>query len=212
MRTLRITAVLGVALVAASAGVSAASAASPATGASYSAFTQFSAKNNPNGTWSYLYGGTLYSGADTSKKICGVSGFKGWNTQMSPPDSATIATDQNGKATCTSNNTVIVPANYIEMDPESYANVDVEWTAPKNGTYTITGKFRGCDTGEASHPVTILYDGVSIYSNTISSYGQKVTFSLSQTVSAGDTISFENETGSTYNNLSTGLQATITKS
>jgi hypothetical protein len=205
-------AVLGVALVAVSLGVSAASAAPPATGASYSAFKQFSARNNPNGTWSYLYGGTLYSGADKSYKICGVGGFKGWNTQMSIPNSATIAADEKGKATCTTNNTVVVPAHYVLMDPESYANVDVKWTAPSKGTYALTGVFRGCDTRELSHPVAILYNGSSIYSNTISSYGQKVTFSLSETVSAGATIDFLSETGSTYSNLSTGLQATITKS
>lgn len=86
----------------------------------------------------------------------------------------------------------------------------MQWTATKSGTYAIAGNFHGDDSFENSHSVEILHNGVSIYSNTISTAGETDTFSVSATVSKGDTISFVCDTGSTADDLSTGLQATLT--
>lgn len=75
------------------------------------------------------------------------------------------------------------------MDPES-GNVSVVFTASSAGTYTITGNFLGIDTGENSHPVEILDDGTVIWKGTISSFGGKDSFNLSETLNKGGTLTF----------------------
>jgi hypothetical protein len=75
------------------------------------------------------------------------------------------------------------------MDPES-GNVSVVFTASSAGTYTITGNFLGSGTGENSHPVEILDDGTVIWKGTISSFGGKDSFNLSETLNTGGTLTF----------------------
>ena len=99
------------------------------------------------------------------------------------------------------------------MDPES-GNVSVVFTASSAGTYTITGNFLGIDTGGNSHPVEILDDGTVLWKGTISSFGGKDSFNLSETLNKGGTLTFVVGTGSTgcsYCDLSTGLNGTITE-
>jgi hypothetical protein len=106
---------------------------------------------------------------------------------------------------------VVQPTNVLAMDPESNTDV-LRFTAPWTGIYTISGDFTGIATDNNAHPVAILDNGASVYSNTISSYGQDDAFSLTETLAAGDTIDLEVLTGSancTYCSLTTGLDATI---
>jgi hypothetical protein len=93
------------------------------------------------------------------------------------------------------------------MDPEAASNVDVRFTVPSTGTYSISGNFLGL--GYTSHPVEILDSGTVIFSSTISGDGQSDPFSLSETLTAGTVLDFENLTGSTYVDLPTGLALTI---
>jgi hypothetical protein len=152
--------------------------------------------------------GTLLS-TSVTKGYCGPKKLNGWDNNEAVPNSAGIAVNKTGsEIACTDNGTVRFPADTINMDPESNSNVSVQWTAPKAGAVTITGSFQGDDTSEVSHAVDILHNATSIYSNTISSFGQVDTFSVAATVSKGDTISFENDTNG-FHNLSTGLQVTI---
>ena len=102
------------------------------------------------------------------------------------------------------------PPNLLGMDPESYTVV-TRWTAPSAGLWSITGLFQGIDTSEHAHPVEILENGstVILSPTTISSFGQVVNFSSTVNLSQGATIDFIVSVGSTFTDLSTGLEATI---
>jgi len=104
---------------------------------------------------------------------------------------------------------IIFQTNYLGLDGES-SDADVHFTAPSTGNYTISGGCLGIDTSERSHPVEVLDNGALIFSGTIASYGQSDPFSVTRLLHAGDTLDFDNLTGSSYTNLSTGLAVTIT--
>ena len=97
------------------------------------------------------------------------------------------------------------------MDPQSGA-ADTEFTAPSSGIFTITGSFRGDDSAESSHSVEIVLNGGTVLfgPTTISSSGQVVNFSLTENLTAGDTLDFIAFAGSSATNSSTGFDATIT--
>lgn len=138
-----------------------------------------------------------------------------WWSGQQVPNSIIVGRAITGTA---SNGTVQFGSTYLTMDPESQT-VDVRFTAPSAGTYTITGDFFGADNQTncspcASHPVLIT-DSLSgtIYGpQTISTYLQSYAFDLTETLSGGEQVNFLAETGTggcTYCNLSTGLDATI---
>jgi hypothetical protein len=112
------------------------------------------------------------------------------------------------------NLTVTDPTNTLYLDPQS-GSVAVLFTAPSAGTYTIAGNFLGIDKFENSHPVSILDNGLVVWSGTIASYGADDSFNFAETLKAGDTISFDMGTGSGgscfYCNLGTALSGTVTE-
>lgn len=208
MLSIRKTLVFGVASLAA-AGTSLAVTAPAFAAASSNAVSQFSATKNPHGVWSYMAAGKLLT-VSQPKDSCGPKVLKAWDSSGSPPNEASVIGNKtNAEVSCTENNTVKIPAETLNIDPESLATVAVVWTAKKAGTYTVAGRFTGDDTSEQSHSVAILHNGTSVYANTVSDYEQVDSFSQSVVVAKGDTISFTAYTGSEPNNLSTGLQATI---
>lgn len=188
-------------------------AATPAFSAMPSnAVSQFSTTKNPHGNWSYESTSSLLT-TSQKKNFCGTNNVGFWSNGGSPPNEASVAGNKaHSELVCTDNGTVRVPAQTLNLDPEGVANVAVVWTAKKAGTYTVAGQFTGDDTSEQSHSVVILHNGTSIYTNTIGSFGQVDSFSQSVTVAKHDTLSFTVDTGGGPNNLSTGLQATLTKS
>ena len=112
------------------------------------------------------------------------------------------------------NGTIVLPPNFLLMDPESYTAI-VRWTAPSTGTWNISGLFQGNDTNSQAHPVEILENSstVLLSPTSIASFGQQVPFSDKVTLNKGDTIDFMVLTGpTTYAFLSTGLSATISLS
>ncbi len=179
----------------------------------YNAVSQFSTSSNPNGQWSYVAAGSSLT-TSVPKDFCGPNALGGWTNGRTPPHQAAIAADLTASAlSCTANNTVTVPAESLNLDPEGISSVAAVWTAQTAGTYTVAGRFRGDDSFQQSHSVKILLNATDIYANTISSYGEVETFNQSVTVAVGGTISFTVYTGSNGpSNLSTGLQATITES
>ncbi len=104
---------------------------------------------------------------------------------------------------------LLVPPDHLQLDPESNANVSVVFNAPAAGTYTIRGDFVGIDTTRTSHGVQIFDDSTSIFDATIAAFGQSDPFGLTETLAVGDTIAFTNDTGSSFEFLSTGLAASI---
>jgi hypothetical protein len=183
-------------------------AATVSAGPVYDIVAGFSNASNPNGVWSYSYGnGTnpvLFSQPVTNQ------GQQEWYNGGGQPDSITIL--QNISGGTITGSTVSIPNGYLNLDPEEFT-VAVEFTAPSAGSYTINGNFLGNDTNELSHPVQILDNGTSIYSNTIAAFQQAGAFNLTESLNIGDTIEFLVSSpvpGSAWTNLSTGLQGTIT--
>ncbi len=173
------------------------------------AVSQFSTKSNPHGKWSYAAAGALLDNP-VPEGFCGPESLSAWDNNMGVPNEASVAANETAAAlACTENNTVTIPANSLNLDPESASYVAVIWTAKKSGTYTVAGQFTGDDSDQQSHTVAILRKGKTIYTNTISSYGQIDTFSLSVKVARGKTLSFTVDTGTSPDFLSTGLQATV---
>jgi len=176
----------------------------------YNAVTAFSLSNNPNGVWSYLSSGSLLS-----SPVIGSGSTAGWNEWWdgkAVPNSADIGANVSGN-TLTVSNSIVIPTNVLQMDPEATSNVTVRFTAPAAGTYSIIGNFLGIDTNQKLHSVEIMHNGVAIFTNTISVFNQNDVFNVTETLSAGDFIDFVNDTGSTtYEDLSTGLSVTITTS
>lgn len=193
-------------------------AATASAGPVYDMVAGFSDTTNPNVVWSYYYGtgpsaDTLYTSGQSDGATCG-SAVCGWFNGGSVPDA--ISLNQNTTGSTYSSGTVNILNNYLNLDPEEYS-AEVVFTAPTAGTYQISGNFYGDDSGENSHPVDINADISSVlgnpYGGTISAYGPGDTFSISETLSVGDTITFFVGTGTggcTYCNLSTGLQGTLT--
>ena len=181
-----------------------------AQAATYSAAGDFSLAGNPNGVWSYLYSSTLLPSAQNN------SGLEYWWSDLGEPNSIIVG---RAVSSATSSGTVQFGTNYLTMDPEGQT-VDVRFTAPSTGAYTIAGQFSGADSQTncsncAAHPVLITdsVDGTIFGPNTISTYLQTYAFNLVLGLTAGEQVDFLAQTGTsggcTYCNLSTGLQATI---
>ncbi len=176
---------------------------------SFSAVDDFSLAANPNGVWTYDYTNTLLPNAVTGTGA--LTGFNYWWDGQSEPNSSIVGENVSGSP-ITYETTLVLPTDYLVLDPEGNSDVEVLFTAPTAGNYSITGNFLGVDGLENEHPVEILDNGISIFTDTISSVNQSDPFSLNETLNAGDTIGFDVDTGSVYYNLSTGLSATITSS
>ena len=173
----------------------------------YDAVSGFSGTNNPNAPWSYLVAGAALSTQQSG--TCTGGGISGWWNGVGQPNDATILKNV-AAGTVTCSNTVVIPTDHLNLDPESLANVDVRFTAPSSGLYSIAGNFLGDDTNELSHPVQILLNGTQIFSGTIAVFQQTDAFNLSETLNAGDTVDLISSTGSSWTNLGTGLEATLT--
>jgi hypothetical protein len=173
----------------------------------YNAVNDFSIASNPNGVWSYLVSGAPLSTSGHNYGG-GQSGLDYWWSAQPVPNSEAIFKNVTGSPTQLL--TIVLPPGYLGMDPEAASNVDLRFTVPSTGNYSISGNFLGIDTNEQSHPVEILDGGTAIFNGTISSYGQTDPFSLSETLTAGTVIDFENLTGSSFYYLSTGLELNIT--
>ncbi len=176
----------------------------------YNVVTGFSGASNPNGVWTYNYNGIAFTDSQSVSNFVG-AGVSGWWTREAIPNSLIII--QNVSGSTVSYLTIRDPTSTLWLDPES-GNVSVMFAAPSAGTYHISGAFLGIDTGENAHPVEIMDNGVVIWTGTISSFGGKDSFNLSESLAAGGTLSFYVGTGSSgcyYCNLSTGLTGTITE-
>ncbi len=172
-------------------------------GTVYSAVGDFSLASNANGVWSYLDNGTLLADPGSSSTI------EYWNNGGSQPNAAVVALNPT-TTTQTYSGTVVLPPTYLDLDPQATGNVSVEFTAPSGGVYTFSGSILGTDTNEQSHEVAVTVDGSVVASATLSHFQQTIPIDLTETLTAGDTVNFISYSGSTYNNLGTGLSLTVT--
>jgi hypothetical protein len=178
----------------------------------------FSAVLNPNTPWSY---GSLLESTSTFTL------FTFNNNNVFTTNNCTVlpnwsgATDgfpvvvANNTASSKSCITWTLPTDTLNMHPTNTPGLDsdVRWTAPASGTYLINGKYSALDF-TSTHD-SILLNNASLFSTDINwLLNPSTTFSLTETLAAGDTIDFAVNCCSPgdgdYNNDSTGLQGTIT--
>lgn len=170
----------------------------------YNAVSQFSVARNPSGPWSYLLDGEHFT--HTGSRSAASPECPCWWNGNQYASSAIIGANRG--ASTLHYETIVLPAGYIDLDPESTGNVGLRWTAPVTGTFTVSGRFVGVDVDEADHMVGVYHDGAPLYSESMSKYGQRAPFDLTVHAVKGDTVDFVSwSNGPSY--LSTGLQVVI---
>ena len=177
---------------------------------SFNAAQDFSIDSNPNGVWSYGWspGGPaffLYTKKEGSERESiwfedfGLGCPRIWNNN-------TQVTIRSGR--------LIAPTGTLVLHPGRQYEISVlRWTAPNAGRYTIKGYFEGVDEQPTSTGVGVTYNSkVYLFTADINSFGEKMPFSTTQEVAAGDTIDFFVDLGrdGRFEADSTALSVTIT--
>jgi uncharacterized protein (TIGR03437 family) len=178
------------------------------TKSSYDAVKDFALSTNPNGQWSYLYNNALMK---TSINATTSTGQVAWQAEVLDGYAIQVGTILGGSPfnyNLGNGDAFDFPTDHLYLSPW-LGNVAVRFTAPSAGQYTVTGDFLGIETQQASHPVEILVNGSSVMTSTLSAFNQKIPFSLTQTVKAGDTIDFVNVGSGAQLGYLTGVAATI---
>jgi hypothetical protein len=170
----------------------------------YTAVSGFSRTANPNGPWSFRAAGAILPKAASQE---GDPSLRFWTNGQKTPAAALVG--RNYSKTPYDGTTTVVPANYLDLDPETVANVGARFTAPIAGTYNFSGDFEGLDRNQAAHNVAVYYNGTLVWSTTIGGYGQHAPFSGRVVLKKGDTMDFVSETSGSDANLSTGLRVAI---
>lgn len=188
--------------------------AAASAGPIYDIVAGFSNTSNPSGVWSYYYtssatgtGGTAFSNTsvfNTQPAWVSTSGGIAQN------DISIVANTSGG--TLAANSIENLPNNTLNLNP-LLSNVEVVFTAPAAGSYTIAGIFLDDELASGTaHEVDLFDNGTNIFSGTISLSQISDAFNVTETLGAGDTIVFFVTTpGSGAADYNTGLQATITQ-
>lgn len=173
----------------------------------------FSATNNPNGVWSYgsytestsTFTLLTFAGTDCGTPLpywsSGSGGFP------------VVLANNTGSTVPCSSSTWTLPTDTLNLHPTDTAGVDsdVRWTAPAAGTYVISGSFSALDATTTLD--SILVGGTSVFSTNIDSSNKSASFSLTETLSMGETIDFTvnccSGSDTAYDFDSTGLQGSI---
>lgn len=152
---------------------------------SYSAALDYSIKNgNPNGAWSYGWMPNDFSSFNAYTGQTTSSGFILWTSSPSSP--SLFRNDS-------SNTAFGVSPGQISLHPSSTKQPSVlRWTAQKESTYIISGKFYSGDSGE-------MKVGVRQASNWLWQGTDSGAFNIEKKLSASDTIDFV-----VYGNYSSG--------
>ena len=184
----------------------------------YDAVRDFSATQNPNGAWSYLWKPlgvpvTLYlfsnnqfgAGLDTwTHKTANGYPFLIRNSTGVTQTYATYSP---------AGSTVIHPADMLNLVAGwNCERSMLRWTAPQAGTYKIEGRVTRLDDTSSSFAIEHNMTTGLFYTD-VNSLVPGGPFSITTTVAAGDTIDFGVACGSNGNNFndSTGLKVTITR-
>ncbi len=187
--------------------------ARPSAAQSYNAATDFSAVSNPNGAWSYGYTSTLGSAfiLDTTNTASylgtALSGWEGFTSS----DGIPYVLKNGSGSPVTLVNTTYAPGQLAEHPGKQGQYVDVRWTAPFSGTFSLAATFSGLSSLGDSVDVHILHNGVSIFNSTVFGSPSPTSYSGLQGIVAGDTIDFVAGFGSdgNYDDDTTGLSASI---
>jgi PEP-CTERM motif len=170
----------------------------------------WTAASNPNDVWSYGYSSTLSGpvtlydaqtiGNDSSNEQFWIS--SAINCCVASP----AVGFNNGPAFDDGN--VAAGANQMILVGSARLNLitDLVFTAPTSGQYAVTGSFIGDQRG-INVGVAVLSNGNSLFSSSVTSFGQIVPFNTSLTLNQGDTIEFAVIQG--LGSQNTGLDVSI---
>jgi hypothetical protein len=180
----------------------------------------FSGTSNPNGAWSsgtYLESGPTFTvfAFNNTAVLSGISAACGALPNWSGATNGFPVVVGNNSGLSVTCGSWTLPTDTLNLHPTNTAGLDsdVRWTAPAAGTYMINGSYSALDS-TTTHD-SILVNGISAFSTDINYLLNPSTiFSLTETLTAGDTIDFAVNCCSgldqTFNNDSTGLQGSIT--
>jgi len=160
----------------------------------YDAAADFSASQNPTGSWRYGY------------KASPGAAFTKYPSSSAPWYDPAISDPYNLPTVGSPSGGLV----YMHPGPQGQQTV-VRWTAPSSGTFNISGRFEGIAGGHATTDVHVMHNSTSIFDGYVNGLGSVVPYSMQRTVTAGDTIDFVvGDGGNAYWSDSTGLGATIT--
>jgi len=184
------------------------------------------APSNPNGAWSYGSGvtGTSFALYATYVTDCdaawGVKGLVCWTGNLYYYDPLVAANITGGWLYCCYG--VVVPPDALVIHPApdwEPADSIVQWTAPVDGTYRISGFFEILDAVSPTGIIGLVYrNGTELYRGELlgppAQYpdkpGGREDFYFAQlSLKAGDVISFGVNADGTFYYDSTGFNATI---
>jgi len=189
----------------------------------WDATTDFAAQN-PNGAWSYGWGvtGTSFTIYTIYHPDCGdlvgVQGYVCWTADLY---NHVPAVGFNTTGDWLNWLTVVDPPNALLLHPAPDWNPGdsiVQWTAPADGTYRISGFFEILDTNPTGITGLVYRNSTLLYSGTLTGppahhpdqVGGREDFYFPQlTLNAGDIISFGVNSDRTFYDDSTGFNAVI---
>ena len=168
----------------------------------------FSAINNPNGVWSYGWAGGPFV-LDTSFHNSSALDFWVGPDAGGSGDEYFPYVAHNGTNTTINYHNIEYPPGQLGMYPGPLSEESlIRWTVPTALSVLVTGQFYGLDP-LATTDVHVYKNGNSVFDGSVNG-ANRVPFSLSITVLAGDHIAFGAGWGNQDNsNDSTGLTATI---
>jgi hypothetical protein len=192
-------------------------AGSAGAAAVYNDVTDFG-NTNPGGVWTYGTGTTGSSIIPDTvyTNNCLQNGWACWQSASTTSNVPIVLKNNNGSTQSLS--TLILPTDVLLVHPGPVSDSIVEFTAPKAGTYDLSGFFELLDTNPSG--VNVIY-GTSgdLTSQTLSgpgatqnpdSPGEKVSFAQVLHLTAGENYYFGVNNDGSFNNDSTGLAATFT--
>jgi len=200
----------------------------PGFGQTWNARRDFAA-SNPNGSWSYGYGvtGTSFTLYTTYLQSCdpywGTPGLVCWMNNLYYNDPLVAANTTGQWLYCCAG--VVVPPDSLVVHPGpdwQPADSIVQWKAPADGTYRISGYFEILDTISPTGIIGLVYrNGTPIFRGELlgppaqfpnKSGGREVFFFPQLSLHAGDVISFGVNADGTFYYDSTGFNAIISTS
>jgi hypothetical protein len=198
-------------------------ATSPCPGQTWDALTGFAA-SNPNGVWSYGWGvtGTSFTLYTTYNTDCGdyggVQGLVCWSAELYQ-NTPLVAFNTTGSYLNWW--TVVDPPDALILHPApdwEPGDSIVQWTAPVDGAYRISGFFEILDTNPTGITGLVYRNSTLLYSGTLTGPpaqhpdhpGGREDFYFPQvSLNAGDVISFGVNSDGTFYYDSTGFNAVI---
>jgi hypothetical protein len=174
----------------------------------------FNAANNPSASGVFSYGsGAIpadFAAMVTVTQNCfAASPTECLDNGIGYPGASGIV--WNGTGSQLTSGTVNVFPGFVNMDPQLSGGTIVRFTAPWTDIYSMTGNYKGDDSGQ--HPTTgwVYHGGTSIEAVNVNTFTALTPIGFSNlALSAGETIDFIVTTNSDCCYLGTGLGAVIT--